>query len=468
MGYFLNQYYVTSLLVFPLSLTGAVMAAPPSVPLGVPSVTTQGQSPETLLIAHVERARLFDPNFRAAQAAFDSALQATKATAALLGPRVSLSMSAFRNNRVEESRDIFGRIIDVDRDFNTQNANIQARQTIFRKRDSLSLEQSRAQEAAAERLAALSEQELYYRVSLAWIEILSLRGLEKTYLVAAQATEEASVEVTRRFAGGESTRQEVEQAKARLGQTRALIGELRSRLSIARQTLRHIVGPDADVPGGIAIKPFKTLPEVVNSEAELMDRIRNLNAEVAATRFQEDAARLERDKVSSDRLPTIDMIATASKGQNDTLNSVKDEYRIGLQLNLPLYTHGGIDATVAQADANYRKMQAQAVATLLKVHADALKDFGNIRVLGERIQAADELVHASRTLMKAQQASLLAGVSSRGEVSQSVVEQATAVRESINVRKEYLETWLRLHLSLGSLDRNSISHLASLVLARNN
>lgn len=412
-----------------------------------------------LIRDHFERAKSFDPTYIAATAGRDAAQKATEVAEAMLGPKVSLSGTVFRTNRIEQSRDIFGQAFDASRRFDTQNATIQARQPIYRKRESLGVDQAIAQESAAENIMLYAEQDLQARLVNTWLEVLSARTLVTTFIDAYLASQEYLAEIDRRRQGGEATLQDLEQARARVVQAEALIEDAKARLLIADQALTLIAGPDQKVPPGVTMAFFSSLPIAFKSEAEVIDRVERSNYEIISAKFQEEAAKLERDKARSDRLPTADAFASVTKGQNDSLNFIKDEQRFGIQLSVPLYTHGAIDASIAQADASYRKFQAQSKATAFRARNEALSAFNNLRALELRLKASDRVAEAASTVLKAQRLGLKAGVSSRGEIAQSMNEMLAAHRERVLVRREYAVTWLKLQASAGALDLSLLEAL---------
>lgn len=422
-----------------------------SVLIGLTAVPFTGYAQIATIREHYDRARNVDPNFIAATAAREAAEKGTDVAQSALGPKVSLSMSAFRTDRIETSRNILGQSVDTARRFDTQNAVIQARQPVYRKREALGVDQAQAQQAAAEKILLFAEQDLQSRLVSAWIEVLAARTLVATYSDAYRASQEFLAEAERRRKAGESTVQDLEQARARLVQSEGLLEDARARLAVADQALTLIAGPESRVPGAMALGFFSVLPISIKSENEVIDLIERSNLEVASARFQEEAAKIEREKAQSDRMPTVDAFASATKGQNDSLNFIKDEQRVGLQLSVPIYTHGAIDAGVAQADANYRRQKAQTQATIFRVRNEAVTAFNNLGALQIRIRAADRIAEAATMLLKAQQLGVKAGVNSRGEVAQAMTDLLTAQRDRALIRKDYAIAWLKLQVAIGSL-----------------
>lgn len=433
--------------------------------IGFSAVSVPGYAQIASIRDHYEKARVFDPTYISALAAREAAEQATAAARAMLGPKVSLALSAFKNDRIEESRNFLGQSVDTARHFNTQNAVVQARQPLYRKRDALGVDQAQAQQSSAESTVLFAEQDLQTRLVNAWVEVLAARTLVSTYSDAYLATQEYLGELERRHKGGEATVQDLEQARAKVVQAEALLEDARARMAVADQALALIAGPDTKVPAGAVMGLFYALPVSLKSEVEVVDLVERSNYEIASARFLEEAAMFEREKARSDRLPTVDAIASATKGQNDSFNYIKDEQRYGVQLNVPLYTHGTIEATVAQAEANYRKFKAQTQATAFRVRNEAVAAFNNLRALEARIKAADRVAEAATMILKAQQMGLRAGVSSRGEVAQAMTDLLAAQRDRVTIRKDYAVAWLRLQAAVGSLNFDLLESLQTQLIA---
>lgn len=405
---------------------------------------------------HLESARQYDPNYQAAFAVRDAAEQSVKFSQSNLGPKVTLSGSTFRTERTEESTNFLGQTTQTDRAFNSHLFQIQARQPIYRQRDRVALEQANTELEAARQGLLYAEQDLYSRLIGAWVNILTARDQITAYSNALTASKEVLIETEKSLLAGEITLQDVDQARARLAQAEAQIVDAQAQLDVAQQALKNIAGPDAQVPDRFELMRFLNLrinPLPVDKLFELID---TKNYEVANARFREAAALLEREKAQSDSRPTLDAYASMSRGENDNVSSVKDEQRIGLQLSVPLYTHGGIDAAVGQAEANYRRARAQARAVVLRVRADALAAQQNLRALSSRAMAADRAYEAIQVTLIGLRKGLVAGVNSRAEVARAVQELLAAQRQRLSLRQEYANAWTKFNLAVSGFGEDTL------------
>lgn len=411
------------------------------------------------LVAHIGLAKSLDPNYLAAIAAMEAAEKALDGAEAQLGPKVTLSMSIFKTERLEEVTSFSGQRSDIDRRFESRLNQLQARQPLYRKREFLGVEQAVAQVESARRTLKAAEQDLNLRVVLAWVEILTARANSAAFETSLRAAQDSLTEMGRRYKAGDATIQEVDQEQARVIQAQALIADAAAQQEIADQALRNIVGQSASVPRQLSLISFAPPTGRIDSQAELIELVDGQNQEIAAARFQEEASRLEREKARADHFPTLDAIATASQGRNDTLPSIKNEQRLGVQLSVPIYTYGAITAAVAQADANYRRAQAQTQSTILRVRTDALTAAGNLRAMNLRVEAADRLYQANLLSLKAQRIGLKAGVASRAEVARTMTDVLNSARQRVAVRKDQAIAWVRYVASISHFNEQLLETL---------
>ncbi len=414
-------------------------------------VAAQSSLPDLL-----KSAKEFDPTYRAAVAAAEASDQELAGAESLLGPRVTLSSSSFKTERTEESTNFLGQTQENDRKFSSRLTQIQARQPIYRHRDHVTIDQAQARQQAAREAFLAAEQDLQFRLLESWVDVLSSRELVLVYTQAVSAAQEQAAEAERRRTAGETGIQDLEQARARLMQSQAMLVEAKATLDISNQEFRHIAGPKAFVPDGVSIADIKTVQKSILSEQQLSEAVDKQNPEIRSARYQEDAARFERDKAKADYFPTLEAYVSASRGDNDTNTSIKDEQRIGLQLSMPLYTHGAISSAVAQADANFRRAQAQTQSAVLRIRLEAISAQSLVRVLEARMVSADRSAEAARLSLRAAQQGVKAGVSSRSEVAQALQDFLGAQRQRVTVRKDYMVAWLRLQKALAELEESKM------------
>ena len=204
---------------------------------------------------YLEKARLRDPTYLNSKQLMSVAEEDLKISESALGPRISLGATAQRTERLEENRTLFGST-DVSRRFDSSNVNLQARQPIVRIRDRLSVEQAKFKRDSARYALIAAEQDLYIRFISAWVDILSANELLIAYKESRGVIEELVQESVRRLASGESTIQDLEQVKAKVAQSDALVEQSHFLVESARLSFELILGEKFLIPQSLRFSLF--------------------------------------------------------------------------------------------------------------------------------------------------------------------------------------------------------------------
>lgn len=405
----------------------------------------------------VKLAKTFDPTYQASIAALESAEKELSNVESLLGPKVTLSISSFKTERTEESTLVSGIVQQQDRNFNSRLTQIQARQPVYRLRDYLTIEQAHIKRQAANEALLSAEQDLLFRLFAAWLDVLASQEILRISSQLEATAQQYVAELSKKRTVGEATIQELEQALAKQMLAEAMLLDSKVSLDIASQALRNIVGREMAITDRFAIAYLRQYPRVMLSDDQLTDLIAKKNPDIRRARYQEDIARYERDKARADYFPSVEAYISASRGDNDANTSIKDEQRIGIQLSVPLYTHGAISSAVAQADANFRRIKAETDAVVLRLRLEAFSAQSLAYSLAARIAAADRITQANQLSLRATERGVAAGISSRAEIAQAMQEFFGAMKNQITLRKEYLVASLRLSKILSELDESKIN-----------
>ena len=224
---------------------------------------------EDSLLLHLSRAKEIDPQYLAARASREAALEGVGVARSAFGPKVTFSASAFRVDRIEQSRNFLGETVNNANSINTQNVQIQARQSIYRQRDWAARDQAVIQLDGAEVLFDFAGQELKARLIDAWIAVIAARDLVSLYQATLRAVSDIRSESESRFKAGEEALQDLEQARARFEQASAQLEDSKARLEIAEIGLRDLVGPQARVPERFTLRGIARLTQAGYTDQQL-------------------------------------------------------------------------------------------------------------------------------------------------------------------------------------------------------
>lgn len=406
----------------------------------------------SLLIAeHVTQARRSDGTYLASLASKEASWHAFQLSSAAKGIKVSASAGSFYADRTEENRSALG-TTESQRRFSSSIAALTARQPLYRKKDLIAIEQSAAAYQSAEAALKAAEHALFGRVFMSWIEVLTARDLLQ---LAQYALEQATVireEMERRVQAGEVSIDQLGIEISRFQQRQSEALDASARLQLSERALIELAGPEAAVPMGLSLEAVAPSPLPNLSVQQVAGLVEQQNPELRSARHSEEQARLERDRMLAERTPTVDLYASVSRGENDTVSFIRDESRIGLQLNVPLHTSGAIEASVAQADAQFRRAQANSQALLVKLRNQAISSMTKVSVSLVKIDATRIHVEATSLRAEAIRKGFLAGVKTRGDIARAESEYIQARQRRANEMLEYASAWAGLVVTTAQID----------------
>jgi protease secretion system outer membrane protein len=403
-----------------------------------------------LLSEHLNAARQLDGSYLAALAYKEAAWHEVQRATSALGLTVTASASTFYSDRREEARTVAG-VTDVARSLTGHQAAITLKKPLFRQREQTAIAQANARFFAAGALAEAADHELFGRVFMAWIEILAARDFLQIAWDAVARSVAIRTEVQNQLQAGETTKDQLGLELARERLRWAELSEAQARLSLAQDRLADYAGPNAQVPPGFTLETAVPSPVAEIARESLSMTVEERNPQLRSARFNEEAARLERDKRAADHGPVVDLYASVSKGENDTASYIKDEQRIGLQVSIPLYTSGGITASVAQADAEYRKMQALTTATATRLKAQASSAYARLQTSLLKLAAGKANIQATELRAEAVHRGLLAGTMTAGDLARAEADLLNARQQRLAEMLEFSQAWALLSVTTAQI-----------------
>ncbi len=408
-----------------------------------PSQTEQALA---LIKTHYAKARQRDGDHRAMEASAVSARQAIAVAEAGLGVKVSATGGSFYTDRTEaQSSSALSQ--ESDRQFTSSQITISARKPLYRRKDQLMVDQAHARLRSAHALVEASEQRLFAKIVMAWMDILVSRD---RLLVAIESERRAMVvreETDRRLQAGEITADLLALEMARELVRQADVQDARVRLQVAERTLMDLAGEDALIPSHLSLAQITLAPTDGQIDEKIVSLIEQNNPELKSFRFLEDAAVLEREKALSERYPTVEGYLSASKGENDAVTYVRDERRLGVQVVIPIYTSGLIDAALAQAEAELEKARALTWSAETRVKSTGVNSLAQLRVARSRLTSSHFQMKASTVHVRSVEAAYLAGAVSRADLARAELEYLQSRYRHGDLVLQYTQAWLGVHVA---------------------
>lgn len=394
---------------------------------------------------HFQRAIQREGDHRAIEAAAESARHAVTIADAGLGVKVSATASAFYTDRTE-AQPSNPLSLEANRQFTSSQATISARKPLYRLKDQLTADQARSRYQSAQALVEASAQRLFGRVVMAWVEILVSRDRVLSATESERRAELIREETERRLQAGESSVDQLGLEISRHMARQADLYDASVRLKIAERALMDLAGSDAVIPETISLQDTPLTPIPDQPEAVVIARIEQNNPELLSLRHLEEAARLEREKALAEKRPSVEGYISVSKGENDSASYIRDEQRIGVQVVMPLYTSGLIDASVAQAEAELQKAQATTWAALSRLQTSGVSSLAQLRLAQSRLVSSRFHLQATALHVKSIERGYLAGTSSRGELARAELEYLQARYRHGEFVVQYAQAWATLRV----------------------
>ena len=405
------------------------------------------------LSAVYELAQQNDPGLRAAQATREAALEARPLARSQLLPSVAVSGDVSYT-----SRDVKNSAIgSYDDNFDSQNAGVSVVQPLFRKDRSIALDQADDQVEQADADLITAEQDLIVRVTEAYFGVLSAQDTLRFTEADVKAIERQLDQAKQRFEVGLIAITDVNEAQARYDQARANAIIAQNDVDNAIESLREITGTPtgklADLKEGVVLDP----PNPASLDAWTETALQN-NPSVVSAQFDADIARKEIERQDAADLPTLDLFGSYGVARTDArAGSDLDDAIIGLQLEIPLYTGGGVAAATRQARFRYEAAQQVLEQRRRAVQTQVRNAYRGVLANISRVKALEAAELSAQSALEATEAGFEVGTRTLVDVLDNQRDVFLARRDLAVSRYDYVLNFLSLLQAAGTLDDENVA-----------
>lgn len=406
------------------------------------------------LSAAFERAKSNDPVFQVARLQRDALAERLPQAHASLRPGIYLRGGVNR----QSGHTAFGDDPYVSRNANTSHWSIQLTQVLWNQSLHLGIHQADAQVRLAEEQFRLAEQDLLLRVTQAYLEAGIAKENTGVIAMQAQAVREQLTLAERNFDAGLSTITDVHEAKSRRDLMEAQQASARIELESKTAELERILGDS--ILGLKRLDHAKPLPEVEPSMASTwMEEAWKQAPQVRLQQLQAEIAGWELQRAKSAHGPTLELTAayggTHTKGSLATPAEIASRSRsvqIGLQLNLPLYSGGGINSRIREAALLHQKADQDVEAARRAAATAARQAFSAIQNGRTQVAALASAVEASQASLESNRVGYQIGTRINVDVLNAQQQLFAAERDLYRARVDLLLAVLRLKAANGILE----------------
>lgn len=413
-----------------------------------------------------EAAVLADLKYQADRHERDATRHALPIARAALRPTLQLTASQLR---YDGSRSVPGPAGSVTQDLNysTPQQGLHLRQPLYNPEAWRGYEQAGRQAEFGERVFAVRGLELADRLATAYLTVL----LAAEELRLTQAHERAlgaqAQSAQRRLDRGEGTRIEILETVARLDIARARRVDAQDAQTLARAELQNIVGRDVETLQGLppGFAPPLLAPAGL---APWLERAAAASPVLATRRQAVLVAEAEVARSRAGHLPRLEMVAGITRSRSESVSTLDQQLNqrfIGLQLSVPLYAGGQIDARTDQALARLRRAEAEWELERKTVETQVRRFFLATSNAQERLAAHLRAVSASEAALEGTRRGFAAGLRTNVEVLDAYHQVFVSRRESMQAQHDHLLAYLRLHSQSGTPAGEAIAIVARLLSA---
>lgn len=406
-----------------------------------------------------------DANFLAAQAGAEAAREALPLAWAGLLPQISASMGRSENDVRQDSINSFtGQPQTRNYDYRAETLSLNLRQPVFRLGNLVHYWQAGAQVAHAEATLEKDTQDVALRLASAYFEVLSQREGRNALVAQREAYAGQLAAAERSLKSGFGTRTDIDEARARLELVLAQEIEVQHNLDVAERTLggmlrQHIKA--SELAGIDAQRLALELPQPGTLDAWLT-LAEERNPELKALRANIEMAQHEVDKGRAAHLPTLDLVASRSNNNNESITTVGSEYwttSIGLQFNLPIYAGGQVSSAIRQSRARLEEARQQYEAGKRQLEVSIAREFGAVSQGIARVRALEQALQAADQALVSTRKGVQAGVRNNIDILNAVQQLANARLELGIARMRYALARLKLEAAAGNLDDKDIEQV---------
>lgn len=389
-----------------------------------------------------------DPQLLSSAAQRDAAFEAVTSSRGDLLPQINLT-AGYNINRSDTD----------SRESDKLTAGISFSQQLYQRSSWVSLDTAEKNARKADSAYAATQQGLILRVAQAYFEVLRAKD-NLAFVRAEKAAVARQLEQTKqRFEVGLSAITDVHDAQAQYDGVLADEVLAKNSLTNSYETLREITGQEHSDLSVLDTNRFSASKTTQPIDA-LLEEAQQKNLSLLTARIAQDVAKDNISLASSGHLPSLTLDGGYKYGDesNDNSNSQGDynDFNVGINLNVPLYTGGKTTSKTKQAEFAYVAASQDLEQTYRSVVKDVRAFNNNINASIGALRAYEQSVISAKSALEATEAGFDVGTRTIVDVLDSTRRLYDANKNLSNARYDYVLSVLQLRQAVGILSEQDI------------
>ncbi|WP_061019066.1 outer membrane channel protein TolC [Vibrio splendidus] len=395
-----------------------------------------------------DQAKQNDPQLLRSAAQRDAAFEAVTSSRSDLLPQINLT-AGYNINRS-----------DIDaRESDKLTAGINFSQELYQRSSWITLDTAEKSARQADSAYAAEQQALILRVATAYFEVLRAQdNLE--FVRAEKAAVARQLEQTKqRFEVGLSAITDVHDAQAQYDGVLADEVLAENTLTNNYEGLREITGQEHSNLSILDTDRFSA-SKSSDSAVALVQQAEKNNLSLLAARISQDVAKDNISLASSGHLPSLTLDGGYNYGDESNSNNGSqgdyNDFNVGVNLVVPLYTGGNTTSLTRQAEYNYVAASEDLEATYRSVVKDVRAFNNNISASIGALRAYEQSVVSAQSALEATEAGFDVGTRTIVDVLDSTRRLYDANKNLSDARYNYILSVLQLRQAVGTLSEQDI------------
>lgn len=416
-----------------------------------------------------------DPTYQQAYATYRAAREARPEAWAALLPQItgsagkSWDRSAGQSTQIESvgANQIGAVPIYASTSSGAKQWSLNLSEDLFSWADWMNLKAADSQVAEAQATYQAAAQNLILRVATAYFNVLSALDTLQAQESSLQAFDLQLQQANKRYQVGLIAITDVEQARAARDTAAAAVIGAKQSLATAEDQLQVITGrqyPTLSEPGS-------DMPLLMPSPADQNRWVQTSlqqNLSLIASRLAADVARTDVQVAFSGHLPSISL--TASRSFNSStqdesviglgtftgLRSWTNDRQIGLEVSVPIFSGGGTEARVHQAQYQWIAAKDAMQQTARSTEQQARDAYLGVISGIAHVQALQQALVSSQTAYRATEAGYRVGTQTEVDVLNALSTLVQAKTNYAASRYSYITSVVQLRFAAGTLDPGEV------------
>jgi outer membrane protein len=341
---------------------------------------------------------------------------------------------------------------------------------LFSWADWVGLESADSQVAEAQATYEAAGQNLILRVATAYFNVLSALDTLQAQESSLQAFDLQLEQANKRFQVGLIAITDVEQARAARDTAAAAVIADKQALASAEDQLQVITGRQYDTLSEPGADMPLVMPNPANQDQWVQTSLQQ-NLSLIASRLAADVARDNVRIAFSGHLPTVSLTASRSfnsagvdenisQGPFDigtfNLPSWTNDRQIGLEVTVPIFSGGGTEARVHQAQYQWIAAKDGMEQTSRTTEQQARDAYLGVISGIAHVQALQQALTSSQTAYRATEAGYRVGTQTEVDVLNALSTLVQAKTNYASSRYAYITSVVQLRYAAGTLDPNEV------------